>query len=105
MSKVTFSEVRTEALDTIKMLKEGRIEVKQAQEIRGLLGTIIETAKTEVDFIKVIPDDVKRQMSETQLRAIAPTVEDKETALDESLRTIEHNRNHYTPDQSAATAL
>ncbi|MFW5754863.1 MAG: hypothetical protein ACOCV9_08670 [Marinilabiliaceae bacterium] len=99
MSKVTFTEVRSEALDAIKLLKEGRMDVKTAQEVRGLLGTIIDTAKTEVDFIKSIPDDVKKQMSDTQFRSIAPTVEDKETAVEESVRKIEKSRNHYFPGE------
>jgi len=97
MSKVTFTEVRGEALDAIKQLKEGKMDVKTAQEVRGLLGTIIDTAKTEVDFIKSIPDDVKKQMSETQFRSIAPTVEDKDIALDESIEKIEKSRNNYLP--------
>lgn len=97
MSKVTFTEVRSEALDTIKLLKEGKIDVKQAQEVRGLLGTIIDTAKTEVDFIKAIPEDVKKQMSHEQLQSIASTVEDKDIALDKTLREIEQSRNNYTP--------
>lgn len=105
MSKVTFTEVRSEALDTIKLLKEGKIDVKQAQEVRGLLGTIIDTAKTEVDFIKAIPDDVKKQMSHDQLKAIASTVEDKDTSLDQSLAAIEHSRNHYEPQSSPANTL
>lgn len=101
MSRITFTEVRSEAIEAIKLLKEGKIDVKQAQEIRGLLGTIIDTAKTEVDFLKSIPEHVKKEMSKEQVKAIAATVEDKDLALNESIKDIEYRREHYIPGESS----
>jgi len=100
MSRITFTDVRSEAIEAIRLLKEGKIDVKQAQEIRGLLNTVIDTAKTEVEFLKAIPDHVKEQMTENKIRAIAATVEDKDLAIDESVNDIEYRRNHYVPGEN-----
>lgn len=95
MSKITLSDVRTEALGAIGMLKDGKIDVKTAQEVRGLLNTIIDTAKAEIDFLKTIPDDLKKDFGAEGIKAIGSTVQDKDAELDYSLSQIEKNKNTY----------
>lgn len=43
MSKANFDDVRETALDAINKLKDGQMDVKTAQAIKGLLDTIIDT--------------------------------------------------------------
>lgn len=86
---ITLTEVRTEAMDAIKMLKNGTMDVKVAKEIRGFLDTVVDTAKTQVDFLNALPDNVKGEMSGTEVKAIAGTLRDRDAELDESLAVIE----------------
>ena len=85
---VTLVEVREEAMNTIRMLKEGKIDVKTAQTIKDCLNTVIDTAKTQVEFLKAIPKNVKDQMSVIEVKAIAGTLNDRDAELDVSLEEI-----------------
>lgn len=100
MNRVTLSDVRGEAFDIIQKLKSKEVDVKTAQEIRGLLSTIIDTAKTEVDFLKTMPDDVITRMSADEIKTVAATLHDKDAELDLSLKEIEIKRNHYEHDNN-----
>ena len=51
-SGFTLVDVRAEAMDVIVKLKNKEIDVKTAQEVRNLLGTIVDCAKTQVEFLK-----------------------------------------------------
>jgi hypothetical protein len=84
-SGITLVDVRTEALDTIKQLKNGSIDISKANAVKGLLDTIVSVAKTQVEFLKVLPDGVKKQMSENDVKAIAGTLVDRDADLDKSL--------------------
>lgn len=95
MSRITLSNVREEALDAITRLKEGKMDVKTAKEVRGLLDTITDTAKTEIDFLRVIPDDIKNDIGADGVKAIGATVQDKDADLDLSLKQIEKQQNSY----------
>lgn len=97
MSRVTLSDVRNEALTAIQMIRVGQLDVKQAQEIRGLLNTIIDTAKTEVEFVKAMPKAITERMSNNEIRAIAASIEDKDVELDMSLKKIKELQNSYNP--------
>ena len=57
---ITLVDVRQEAMDTIKKLKDKQIDLKEAAEIRNLLGVVIDVAKTQVEFIKSLPNEVKK---------------------------------------------
>ena len=89
---ITLVEVRAEAMDTIRALKEGKIDVKTAQTIKDCLNTIIDTAKTQVEFLKAIPKQMQDSMSVLDIKAIAGTLKDRDAELDVSLTQIEYNR-------------
>ena len=93
---ITLVDVRSEAMDIIQKLKNNEIDVKTASEIRNLLTTIIDTAKTQVEFIKAIPNSVKEQMNEDTIKAIAGTLRDKDAELDESLAEIDKKKKHVS---------
>ena len=92
---ITLVDVRSEAMDTIKKLKSNEIYVKTAAEIRNLLDTITDTAKTQVEFLKAIPNSIKEQMSEDTVKAIAGTLRDRDAELDETLTAIEKKPETY----------
>lgn len=92
---ITLVDVRNEAFDAIQKLKTKELDVKTATEIRGLLGTVIDTAKTQVDFLRAMPESIKQQMSEDNIKAIAGTLRDRDAELDESLTDIERRQNKY----------
>ena len=85
---ITLTDVRKEAFDVIRLLKDGKLEVKEAQTIRGLLDTVIDTAKTQVEFLKAIPDSVKQNMSVDEVKAIAGTLKDRDAELDITMHKI-----------------
>lgn len=70
-NSITLIDVRNEAMDAIKKLKEDKLDIKTASEIRNLLGVIIDTAKTQVEFIKALPPSLKERLSEETIRIIA----------------------------------
>lgn len=89
---ITLVDVRSEAMNIIQLLKEGKIDVKTAGVAKDLLNTVVDTAKTQVEFIKAIPNSVKEQMSATEVKAIAGTLVDRDAELDTSIAQIEENR-------------
>lgn len=91
-SGITLTDVRAEAFDAIQKLKNKEMDVKTAGEIRNLLNVVIDTAKTQVEFLKAIPNSVKEKMDETTVKAIAGTLRDRDAELDHSLTEIEENR-------------
>lgn len=92
---ITLVDVRNEAFEAIQKLKNKELDVKTASEIRNLLGTVIDTAKTQVDFIRVLPENIKQQMTTDNIKAIAGTLRDRDAEIDDSLNTIEKNQNKY----------
>lgn len=89
---ITLVDVRSEAMNAIKLLKEGKLDVKQAGTIKGLLDTVIDTAKTQVEYMKVIPKTVREQMTITEVKAIAGTLVDRDAELDTTMAEIEESR-------------
>jgi hypothetical protein len=92
---ITLTDVRQQALDAIKELKKGDIDVKTAKEIRELLSVIVDTGKTQVDFINAIPDSLLEEMGEENIKAIAGTLKDRDAELDKTLTEIEKNQSTY----------
>lgn len=91
-SGITLTDVRAEAFDAIQKLKNNQIDVKTAGEIRNLLNVVIDTAKTQVEFIKALPNSIKEKMDEPMVKAIAGTLRDRDAELDQSLKEIEESR-------------
>lgn len=79
---ITLIDVRDEAMDAIRKLKSGEIDVKTAGAMKELLNTIIETAKVQVDYIKVLPESIREQMSAVEVKAIAGTLIDRDAETD-----------------------
>ena len=67
-------------------------------EIRNLLDTIVDTGKTQVEFLKAIPEHVKEKLSQDNINAIAGTLRDRDAELDNTLVQIEKDKNTYTID-------
>ena len=86
---ITLVDVRQEAMETIKLLREGKIDVKQASTIKDLCNTIIDVAKVQVEFIKAIPPQVKAEINKTEVKAMAGTLVDRDAELDIFLKQIE----------------
>ena len=89
---ITLVDVRAEAFACIKMLKEKQIDLKTAQEIRNLLNTVIDTGKTQVEFLKAIPDHIKKQFNQDEIKAIAGTLQDRDAEVEITLKQIEQKK-------------
>lgn len=90
---ITLVDVRSEALEAIRMVKEGKMEVKTASEIRNLLNTIIDTAKVQVDFLNAVPKPVKDMLTVNGVKAIAGTLVDRDAELDSTMHEIRDRRS------------
>ena len=94
---ITLIDVREEAMATIKAIKAGNMDLKTASEFRYLLGTVIDTAKVQVEFMKSLPNSMKESMKAEDVKAIAGTLRDRDAELDVTLTQIDHARNNYKP--------
>lgn len=92
---ITLVDVRSEAMDAIRKLKQGTMDIKTAKEIKDLLNVIVDVAKTQVEFIKAVPENIKNSMNEDSVKAIAGTLRDRDAELDETLDKIEKEKNTY----------
>ena len=92
---ITLIDVRSEAMDAIKKLKDGSMDIKTAAEIRNLCSVVIDAAKTQVEFIKALPNSVKEKLNTDEVKAIAGTLRDRDAELDNTMNTIEKNQNRY----------
>lgn len=89
---ITLVDVREEAMDAIRKLKEGKMDVKTAGTIKDLLNTVIDTAKTQVAYIQSLPTTIKEQMSVSEVKAIAGTLVDRDAEMDVTMIEIEESR-------------
>ena len=89
---ITLVDVRQAAMETIKKLQNGEIDVKTAGEIRNLCNTVIDVAKVQVEYVKAVPAHVKEQMSISDVKAIAGTLIDRDAELDITLIEIEEKQ-------------
>ena len=92
---ITLTDVRSEAMDAIRKLKEGNMDIKTAAEIRNLCGVVIDVAKTQVEFLKALPNSVKEKINVDEVKAIAGTLRDRDAELDNTLHSIEQNKHKY----------
>ncbi len=90
---ITLTDVRKEALESIQQLKNGNMDVKQAKEIREYLKVIIDTGKTQIDFLNALPESIRENMSEDQIKALAGTLRDRDAELDKTLNEVEKNQH------------
>ena len=88
MSKANFDDVRQTALDAIEKLKVGEMDVKTAQAIKGLLDTIIDTGKTQVEYLKALPNYIKEQMDMVDVMSLAAPLDSPDVRLDKTLADI-----------------
>lgn len=89
---ITLVDVRHEAMDAIKLLKQGKIDLKQAAVIKDLCNTVISVAKVQVEYVKAVPKHIKDQMTINEVKAIAGTLIDRDADLDVSLKQIEESK-------------
>jgi len=95
-SGITLVDVRSEAMDAIQKLKSGAMDLKTAQQIKGLLDTVIMTAKTQIDFLNAIPKPLKDSLTKENVLAIAGTLRDRDEDIDITLHEIdERNKKPY----------
>lgn len=100
MSKANFDDVRETALDAINKLKDGQMDVKTAQAIKGLLDTIIDTGKTQVEFLKAIPTSIKEKMDFVDITCLAAPLDSPALRMDKTMLEIEkRNREPYVTAQ------
>lgn len=92
-SGITLVDVRNEAMDTIRRIKNKEMDLDEAKTVKGLLDTIINTAKTQVDFLNALPKSVKDSFTPDHVMAIAGTLRDRDAELDETLTEIEKKKN------------
>ena len=91
-SGITLTDVRSEAMSTIQLLKDKQMDVKTAGEIRNLLAVIVDTAKTQVSFIQALPNSVKEQLTVIEVKAIAGTLVDRDVDLDLTLNEVNESQ-------------
>lgn len=89
---ITLVDVRAEAMDAIKQLKGRTMNLPTANSIKGLLDTIVSVAKTQVEFLKVLPPEVRNKLRTEEVKAIAGTLQDRDADLDLSLHEIKENQ-------------
>ena len=92
---ITLTDVRQEAIDPIKALKDGKMDLKTAKEIREFLKVIVNTGKTQVDFLNAMPKTIKDSMNEDTIKAIAGTLQDRDADMDLTLKKINEERNNF----------
>jgi len=86
-------DVRLEAMDTIRLLKANKIDVKTAAEIRNQCNVVIDVAKTQVEYLKAIPVSIKEQLTPNEIKAMAGTLTDRDAELDVTLKEIEESQS------------
>ena len=98
MSKANFDDVRETALDAVRKLQSGDMDVKTAQAIKGLLDTIIDNGKTQVEYLKAIPNSIKEQMKMTDVICLAAPLDSPDIRMDQTMEEIrKRNMEPYKP--------
>lgn len=91
-SGLTLVDVRSVLMETINGLKSGSVDVKTASEIRNLSNSMIDIAKTQIEYLKAIPNSVKEQMTVNEVKAIAGTLIDRDAELDVTMKEIRESQ-------------
>ena len=87
-SGITLVDVRETAMDIINDLRNDKIDIKKATTVKGLLDTVIDTAKAQTEFLKTISPNVKDEMTKDEVKAIAGTLVDRDAELDKTLSEV-----------------
>lgn len=87
-SGMTLVDVREMAFETIRGIKEGSIDLKQANAIKDLLNVVNDVAKAQVAFLQTLPKSVRESMTITDIKAIAGTLQDRDAELDITMKEI-----------------
>ena len=61
-SKVQIEDIRQALMDTIAGVRNGSLNVDQARAVEGLARVIVETAKVEVDYLRIITNPENRNI-------------------------------------------
>jgi hypothetical protein len=95
-TNITLNDVRDEAMTTIQELKNGTLDIAKAKEIKGLLDTIIQTGKSQVDFISSLPKQIRDGLTIDQVLEFAVAYKNEEAELDKTLTEIDKkNKEPY----------
>ena len=65
MQKRKIDDLREQLFDTIEMLKSGQMTIETAKVIAEVGQVVINSAKAEIDFIKVVSDPGHRKAAGT----------------------------------------
>lgn len=95
---ITLKDVRKTTFDIINSLRKGEIDIETAKAANSLIGSIIETAKTEVGFLNALPKHIKDSMDFEQAKQIGVGFKDKDIELNKTLEEIDmRNSRPYVP--------
>lgn len=94
-SGITLIDVRKEAFNTITQLREKKIDPKEAAEIRNLLNVIIDTAKVQIEFIKVLPKSITESMGIDGIKQIVGSIKNTDAEVDTILEEINRNKANF----------
>jgi hypothetical protein len=97
-SGITLVDVRQEAFEAIRLVKAGKLDLKGAQTIKGFLDTVIDTAKTQVEYMKSLPNSVKEKLTVEEVKAVAGTLQDRDTDLDITMHKLTEGEKAYAID-------
>lgn len=91
-SGLTLVDVRSVLMETIENLNSGKIDIEKAKVINELSASMINIAKTQVEYLKAIPNSVKEQMTTTEVKAIAGTLMDRDAEIEPVLIEVKENQ-------------
>jgi len=97
-SGITLVDVRKEAMDTIKQLRDKEIDVKTASEIRNLLGVIVDTTKVQIEFIRALPKTITEGMGIDGIKQIVGSLKNADAEVDTVLEEINKNKANFIFD-------
>lgn len=89
---ITLGDVRTEAMNAIRELKAGTLDLKKAAEIHKMLNVMIDCSKTQVEFIKAIPTSIRERLTEESIKELGGTFTDPGADLDKTIQQIESSK-------------
>ena len=98
-SGITLLDVRKEAFETIKALKDKSMDVRIASEIGNHLRIVIDVAKTQVEFLKALPAEYKAKLTEESIKSVVGTIRDKDAENDSVLSEINKIKPKFLDDK------
>lgn len=102
---ITLHTVRKEAINVIEQLRTKQIDYKTAAEIRNLLNVIIDTAKVQIEFVKVLPSALKDNMSQQDIKKMVCVMNDKDAEIDETLAKLKAENPINEPERPDACRI